>query len=114
MLELRDIGFYLIYDEATNTLYYEGVLRLSGEEYQPMMDFLNKILDTHPTCLTIDMQKLEFLNSSGITTLARYLLNVTKNHQIPLCIHTSSQHRWQEKSVAIFQKILPKLEIKDF
>ena len=44
-MELRTKDFNLWYDKSSNIIYFEGSLRLNGDnEYAPVLDLLTKVL----------------------------------------------------------------------
>ncbi len=109
--EVREDDYCIRYEASSTTVLFEGKLSLRDpSEYTPMTDLLEEVLDTEPTHLTLDLQKLEFLNSSGIRVLSKFVSSLKKKKSdIQLTILGSTQIAWQGKSLKNLQKFLPSL-----
>ena len=99
------------FDEASATVSCRGSFRLHGDEYQPVLDLLIGAADMKPALLTLDVRELQFLNSSGINTLSKFVLQVRKNGTSKVAVLGSSRFPWQEKSLKNLQRLLPTLTI---
>jgi len=112
-MEISHENYQVYYDEATATITCQGSFRLrGGPEYQPILDLLMQAANAKPETLTLDVSALEFLNSSGINTLSKFILQVRKHNASAIIIKGSNQYRWQEKSLVNFQKLLPTLQLE--
>lgn len=101
------------YDAATATVICQGSFRLRGtEEYAPILQVLTAAADAKPTTLTLDLRTLRFLNSSGINTLAKFVLHARQYHATQVVIKGSHAFPWQEKSLTNFQRLLPRLHLE--
>lgn len=110
--EISESNYSIIYDADTSTVKCNGYFRLRGsEEYAPMMGLLNDIADLGLEKLNMDVSNLEFLNSSGINTLSKFVLRLRKAGSTKLTIVASEQFPWQKKSLRNFQKLLPGTDI---
>jgi hypothetical protein len=112
-MEITHDDYQVQYDETSGTITCQGSFRLrGGEEYQPILDLLLSAADAKPEMLTLDVRELKFLNSSGINTLSKFILQVRKNQASQVVIQGSRQHPWQQKSLANFQRLLPGLHME--
>lgn len=111
-MEIKDEDYTVTYNEETKLVYFEGIIRLSGAEYKPIVALLDKISKEETDLITIDFRKLEALNSSGITTMAKFILNVKKHNTTTLKIQISKKVGWQKKSIKNFQHLMPSLQIE--
>jgi hypothetical protein len=69
--------------------------------------------DAQPATLTLDLRTLRFLNSSGINTLAKFVLHARRQyHATQVVMKGSHQFPWQEKSLKNFQRLLPGLHLE--
>ena len=101
------------YDAATATVLCQGSFRLRGtEEYAPILQVLTAAADVKPAMLTLDLRTLRFLNSSGINTLAKFVLHVRQYDATRVVIKGSQDFPWQEKSLKNFQRLLPRLHLE--
>ena len=111
-MDITHEDYQVHYDEANAVVRCQGSFRLhGGEEYQPILDLLIAAADDKPQTLTLDVRELQFLNSSGINTLSKFILRV-RNHQVSqVLIQGSARFPWQEKSLKNFQRLLPGLRM---
>jgi hypothetical protein len=101
------------YDPSAHTVQFIGALRLAGmEEYAPIMDLLAQAMAQQPEQITLDLQQLEFLNSSGINMLSKFVIKVRQNGQINLQVNGSQSIPWQGKSLKNLQRLMPNLKIE--
>jgi len=111
-VEIMHENYQVHYDEASKSLSCKGSFRLQGSEYQPIQDLMNGVADSAPQPLTVDLRELEFLNSSGINTLAKFVLQLRKNGVSEVKVQGSNKYPWQEKSLKNLQRLLPSLELE--
>ena len=101
------------YDAATATVRCQGAFRLRGtEEYAPILQVLTTAADAQPATLTLDLRTLQFLNSSGINALAKFVLHARQYHRMQVVIKGSQLFPWQGKSLKNFQRLLPGLHLE--
>lgn len=104
-------GDYRIWLEHSD-IHFEGTMRLSGAEaYQPIMDLLDGVLVSEPEHVTLDLVDLEFLNSSGINLLARFVIKLRKESSAKISVRGTKRIPWQSKSLPNLEKLHPALEL---
>jgi hypothetical protein len=104
-------GDYYVWTEGS-TIHYEGTLRLSGTDaYQPILDIMQSVLAERPQNVVLDLQQLEFLNSSGINLLAKFTIEMRKFPEIVLRVLGSTRIPWQSKSLPNLQKLHKGVEL---
>ncbi len=92
---------------------FSGELSLGGaEEYNPIKELLEEVAENEPENMTIDLRKLSFLNSSGISMLSKFVISLRKKKRVQLVILGSGQISWQKKSLKNLQKFLPGLKLE--
>ena len=111
-MDITHADYQVHYDEANAIVTCQGSFRLHGEEYKPILDLMISAADAMPDTLTLDVRELQFLNSSGINTLAKFILQVRKHKVSQVVIQGSSQYPWQGKSLKNFQRLLPGLQME--
>lgn len=110
-MEIKTDDYTIWHDRNAATVYLQGFLRLGGiQEYQPIMDLLIEAVEDSPT-LTVNLQELEFLNSSGISMLSMFVVNVRQKGNIQLLLQGSDQVLWQTKSLKNLQRLMPTLTL---
>jgi hypothetical protein len=112
-MEIIHTDYQVTYDATTATVICQGAFRLRGsEEYAPISQLLTEAADAKPSTLTLDLRALEFLNSSGINTLSKFVLQVRKHNASHIVVKGSSQFPWQEKSFKNFQRLFSALQLE--
>ena len=106
-------GEYSInYDRETATVFFQGMLRLNGiEEYQPIVDLLNQTVEQTST-FTLDLRQLEFLNSSGISMLSMFAIQMRQKPHIQLTLLGASRIPWQMRSLRNLKRLMPSLHLE--
>ena len=111
-MEIKTGEYRLHYAADTHTIACAGSLRLNGvEEYKPIVDVLNGVALEQPQAITLDLRGLEFLNSSGINVLAKFVINVRQRAASDLVVLGSKSVPWQGKSLVNLQRLMPKLQL---
>lgn len=104
---------YLVeYDQTTATANFQGSLRLNGmQEYEPIVELLDRVIDDEPPKVTLDLQKLQFLNSSGINVLSKFVIKVRQKEHVQMLVLGSQTTPWQKKSLRNLQRLMPSLQL---
>ena len=90
-------------DQKTTVL--KGTLRLpSPTAYDPLLEEVKQGVETSSEAYTIDITELKFLNSSGLTALARIFL-LARQKEKDINIVCSNDIPWQGKSIGSLQKL---------
>lgn len=109
-------GYFVEYNEGTERVVFSGTIRLqTTAEYAPVMELLNSAHETavsNNSPLTLDFRQLEFLNSSGINTISRFVIYARKQDNAMLMVLGSAAIYWQKKSLTNLQKLWPKVQIQ--
>jgi hypothetical protein len=112
-MEIQTKDYSIEYDRATQTITCCGSFRLSQtEEYAPIVDLLNEVADSSPNTITLDLRKLEFLNSSGINIVSKFVIKVRQQKNIQIAVKGSKQIPWQGKSLKNLQRLMPSLHLE--
>ncbi len=112
-MEIKTDNYRVFYDPASVTVDFQGSLRLSGrEEYAPIVEMLDEIVAQNPPTITLDLKELEFLNSSGISMLSKFVINVRKQQNSQIVVKGSQAIPWQGKSLKNLQRLMPNLTLE--
>jgi len=99
---------YKVVREENARVAFKGALRLTGtEEYAPILALLTATVEDTPAGVTIDLRELEFLNSSGITMLSRFVIYVRDRTGISLEFLASARVAWHARSLTNLQRLMP-------
>lgn len=112
-MEIKTDDYVIGYDSATATVNCEGSLRLNGvEAYAPIVEMLEEAVNQEPPIITLNVKDLEFLNSSGINVLSKFVIKVRQKKSINLVVKGSKNILWQGKSLKNLQRLMPSLELE--
>lgn len=115
MEPIQDIvteDFSFRFDPDSGTLFSSGFLRLEGvTEYQPLMDMMLKAIEACPT-LVLNLEELEFLNSSGISMLSMFVVKIREREGVQFTLRGSAKILWQTKSLRNLQRLMPALKLE--
>ncbi len=112
-MEIKSEDYVVIYNPEAATVTFEGLLRLSGmDEYAPIVGLLNEVAAENLPSLILDLRSLQFLNSSGINMLSKFVLRVRQQDKTQLTVQGSNEIPWQSKSLKNFQRLMPTLQLE--
>lgn len=101
------------YDANSSMITFQGELSLANpSEYQPIAELLSSVVNDGSWPITLDLQELTFLNSSGISMLSKFILSLRRKPDVQLIVLGAEQVPWQTKSLKNLRKLLPSLELK--
>lgn len=111
--EIKGQDYGVEWIPETGTVFFHGILRLMGHnEYAPIADLLNEAAQ-HSDTTTLDLQKLDFLNSAGINIFYRFIIQMRDAEQTrQVVIRGSNQVTWQAKSLHNFSRLMPHLKLE--
>lgn len=113
VVEIKSEDYTVDYDPQTATLTCVGLLRLNGMEgYAPIIQLLDRLVDQEPPRLSLDLQKLEFLNSSGINVLSKFVIKVRQKGATQVLVIGTKDIPWQVKSLRNLQRLMPDLQLQ--
>jgi hypothetical protein len=112
-MEIKNEDYSVVYDPADTTVNFQGSLRLSGmPEYAPIVELLDRTLETNPDCITLNLEKLEFLNSSGINVLSKFVIKVRQKKTVRTIVRGNQNILWQAKSLKNLKRLMPSLQLE--
>ncbi len=109
-MEITTEDYRVHYDPENATVTCCGSFLLSGsEEYAPILQLLNSAAEQQVNKLTLDLRELEFLNSSGINTLTKFVINVRNRQNLELTVLGYENIPWQVRLLKNLQRLMPSL-----
>lgn len=111
--EIKGEDYSIQYAPESVTVTFQGELSLSGPpEYAPIAELLDEVANGEPPTITLNLKKLGFVNSSGISMLSKFVISVRKKKTIQLLVLGSNDIPWQQKSLKNLEKLLPTLKLE--
>ncbi len=105
-------SFEVRLEEQTSTVHFKGALRLTNsEDYAPILELLEETLSNGSQMIVVDIRELDFLNSSGITMLSRFVIEVRGRMMAELRFLASKNISWHARSLTNLQRLMPALTI---
>ncbi len=90
---------------------FKGTLRLQGRpEYEKILGMLREVARRAVECLEIDLRDLQFLNSSGISTLSVFLIEMREIGK-KIAIIANKTVPWQRKALDNFARLSNQISI---
>jgi hypothetical protein len=105
-------------NEEGITVYFHGKINMQnpGAIFGPFFDEMHqKIVDNGIKNVTADFTDLQFLNSSGLKSIIRWIMNdanLPDDKQYHIKILYNKEIGWQETSLTTFKDLVPDL-VKD-
>jgi hypothetical protein len=112
-MEIKTADYQVNYDKESTTLSCKGSLRLSGmDEYAPIVQLFNQVVALEPSEIQFNLTELDFLNSSGINVLSKFVIKVRQKKTVKMVVQGSQEIPWQGKSLKNLQRLMPNLKLK--
>ncbi len=112
MSAIEGEGYRVFREAEENRVVFEGAVRLGGmAEYAPITELLSAAVEAGGT-VTVDLRGLEFLNSSGIAMLSKFVIQARNREDVALCVLGAAQVPWQGKSLNNLQRLMPGLDLR--
>ncbi len=103
------------HDPGARAVSFSGSIRLQTmDDYAPIRNLLDTAIDTAGSGATVllDFRSLRFLNSSGINTISRFVIDARKQDNVLLKVLGNQEIYWQQKSLTNLQRLWPKVKIE--
>lgn len=110
-LEIKDPAYRVWYEPDDYTVYFEGKLRLAPGGYRPIEQLLKDVVEKEPSRIRLHLAELQFLNSSGLSMLFKFVVQLRRKGTIPLSVRGSKAVLWHAKTLANIERFFPKAEI---
>lgn len=105
-MEVKTEDYAAYFNREDKTVVMTGSMRLQNlAAYEEIKKVLKEGIEGTDGQLTIDIQNLNFMNSSGVTTLSLFLIDARNKKFTPVRILGSAKISWQMKSVLNFKKL---------
>ncbi len=112
---IRGEEFAVEYQRDGRVLSFRGTIRLqTSEDYAPIVGIMQRAeaeCAADAATLVMDFRQLEFLNSSGINAISKFVIAARKDNRIGLAVRGNREVYWQQKSLSNLQKLWAKVSI---
>lgn len=112
-MEIKDNDYTINYDKDAKIIQFSGSLRLHNlKAYEPLREMLKTASEEIGDLLTLDFKNLTFINSSGITTISMFIIDMRKKQKANIKVLGKVSVSWQKKSLANFKKLWSSVELQ--
>ena len=112
-MEVKGEDYRVWYEQSESTIYCQGSLRLAGtDQYAPIVRILEHTIEQVPKVIILNLCQLEFLNSSGINVLSKFVIKVRQKENIGITVKGGEDIPWQGKSLKNLQRLMPSLKLE--
>ena len=112
-IQTKGDDYLVSYEQELATVLCTGLLDLRGKEgYADLSLLLDEVVKANHSLTTLDLRKLEFLNSSGITTIGGFLIKMRDGGNKALRVLCSDRFTWQSRSMQGLKRLLPEMSIE--
>ena len=112
-MEIKTEDYKILYDETSHNIIFDGSLRLNGSvEYASISELLSSVARKEPEKIVLDLRELNFLNSSGIGILSKFVVEVRNRKNIQMVVMGAKKNPWQNKSLKNLQRLMPALKLE--
>ena len=112
-MEIVGPTYTVIYDEATVTVLFQGVLRLQNvTEGESIASLLNEVAATEPDTIPLGFVQLQLMNSTGLSILTKFMMAMRKQNTSRVILRASDKHFWQRDLIQGLQRFLPGSELQ--
>jgi hypothetical protein len=111
--QIKGDDYLVEYSSEAQTVALRGTIRLqTSDDYAPVTELLQRAHDAAAgEKLTLDFRQLQFLNSSGISVISKFVINARKQDRTSISVLGNQEIYWQQKSLINLQKLWPKVQI---
>ena len=112
-MEIKTEDYNIRYDETSHNIIFDGSLRPNGRaEHTLISELLSSIARRDPEKIVLDLRELNFLNSSGIGILSKFVIEVRNRKNIQMVVLGAKKNPWQNKSLKNLQRLMPYLKLE--
>lgn len=111
-MEIKGENYNVWYDTNNGSVNFIGNFRLSTKEYAVIFQLLNEVAEKELSTITLNIQQVQFINSSGIGMLAKFVIEIQNKNRLHMAIIGSKTIPWHEKSLNNLQRLMPGLIIE--
>ncbi len=112
--QIKSDEYTVEYDSETHSVAFRGTIRLqTSDDYAPITELLQRAHEAAAsTRMTLDFRQLQFLNSSGISMISKFVIGARKQDRVTMVVLGNREIYWQQKSLGNLQKLWPKVQIE--
>ncbi|EIJ44305.1 hypothetical protein BegalDRAFT_3495 [Beggiatoa alba B18LD] len=116
MNTIKDDKYMVVYQPEQANIIFSGSFMLNGTSaYEPILELMKTAAEEQTiNPLTIDIRQLQFINSSGINMMTKFVMYITEVKQLKteVILLITQTTTWQRKLSINLQRLMPSLQEK--
>jgi hypothetical protein len=109
-MEIAGDRYRIVYDPAASAVAFQGILR-SEDRFPLNKQLIDAVAAKVPKQVTLDVRQLEFLNSSGVVLLFKFIADLHDLIGSQIIIRGSTRYPWQVRWLRDMSKFIPELRL---
>ena len=111
-MQIKGDSYSVFYDEEKKSIDIFGSVRLRGtEQYKEILDLMLSALEKSGGDLVLNIANLDYLNSSGINTIGKFIIHARDKDISSLKILGNNNIQWQKKTLQNLQRLWTRLSL---
>ena len=112
-IKVKGESYHVTGDIPGASVTFWGTLRLQNmSAYTPIMQLMDEVSAAAIGVITLNLEDLRFLNSSGINMLFRFVIQTCDQGDLQVVVRGSTQSPWQTRSLANLRRLVPTLQLE--
>ena len=112
-MQIKGNSYSVFYDEEKKCIDIFGSIRLRGtDQYKEILDLMLSALEKAGDNLILNITNLDYLNSSGINTIGKFIIHARDKDISNLKVLGSNSIQWQKKTLQNLQRLWTKLSLE--
>ncbi|MGK7907818.1 MAG: STAS domain-containing protein [Synechococcus sp.] len=105
-------SYSIYYDCESEIVSLSGKLHLIQREkaFHEILSWFDLIIDKEPPRVLLDVSGLDYLNSMGISMIAKFVIRARDKKTIHVVVKASKEIIWQGKSLVNLKRIMPSID----
>ncbi len=105
-------SYSISYDCESEVINLSGKLHLIQREkaFHEILSWFDLIIDKEPPRVLLDVSSLDYLNSMGISMIAKFVIRARDKKTIHVVVKASKEIIWQSKSLVNLKRLMPSID----
>lgn len=111
-MENKSPSYSINYDCESEVISLSGKLHLIQREkaFHEILSWFDLIIEKEPPRVILDVSNLNYLNSMGISMIAKFVIRARDKKTIHVVVKASKEIIWQSKSLVNLKRLMPSID----
>lgn len=112
-MEVKGQDYEVTCDPEAAVVTFRGTLELPTiADYKPIVELFNVVVERKPAIITLNLRDLVCVNSSALSTILRFGINVRKKKASQLVVQGNNEYYWQSRSLKNMKRFVQNVKIE--